>query len=275
MTTWADLYAAARDRLGSEQEARWLVEEASGAPVPAGAAVLDRPGRRFTEMLERRAAGEPLQYVLGSWAFRRLDLMVDRRVLIPRPETEQVAGFALEQIAGRRGPLAVDLGTGSGAIALSLVVEHPSVDVWATDASAAALEVARANAAGVGGRAAARVRFAMGSWWEALPGELRGRVDLIVSNPPYLSDAELATADPAVRGWEPATALAAGPDGIEALAQVLNGAPEWLAAGGVAVVEVAPHQVPEVTAIAAAAGLGRTDVRPDLAGRPRAVVARR
>ncbi len=274
MTTWADLYAAARDRLGSQQEARWLVEEASGAPLPAGA-VPDRPGRRFTEMLERRAAGEPLQYVLGSWAFRCLDLMVDRRVLIPRPETEQVVGFALEQIAGRRGPLAVDLGTGSGAIALSLVVEHPSVDVWATDASAAALDVARANAAGVGGRAAARVRFAMGSWWEALPGELRGRVDLVVSNPPYLSDAELATADPAVRCWEPAAALAAGPAGTEALAQILSGAPEWLAADGVTVVEVAPHQVPEVAAIAAAAGLGRVDVHPDLAGRSRAVVARR
>ncbi|MST34669.1 methyltransferase, partial [Acidimicrobiaceae bacterium USS-CC1] len=99
-------------------------------------------------MLERRAAGEPLQYVLGSWGFRTLDLLVDRRVLIPRPETEVVVGVALELLAGRSQPVAADLGTGSGAIALSLVAEHPDVQVWATDASAEALDVARANAAG-------------------------------------------------------------------------------------------------------------------------------
>ncbi|MHB1929377.1 MAG: peptide chain release factor N(5)-glutamine methyltransferase [Acidimicrobiales bacterium] len=242
MTTWRELHDAARDRLGSEQEARWLVEEAAGAPYAPDAPAPERPARRFRAMLDRRAAGEPLQYVLGRWAFRRLDLMVDRRVLIPRPETEGVVGIALEQIADRRAPLAVDLGTGSGAIALSLALEHPSVEVWATDVSAAALDVARANAAGVGGRAAPRVRFAEGRWWAALPGELRGRVDLVVSNPPYLSEAELAAADAVVRDWEPAGALAAGPAGTEALGEILAGAPEWLAPGGAVVVELAPHQ---------------------------------
>lgn len=275
--TWRELHGAAADRLGSAQEARWLVEEASGESWPGCAddQVLVRPGRRFEAMLERRAAGEPLQYVLGSWGFRTLDLLVDRRVLIPRPETEVVVGVALELLAGRARPVAADLGTGSGAIALSLVAEHPGVQVWATDVSAEALDVARANAAGLGGRAAPRVRFAEGAWWEALPGDLRGRLDLVVSNPPYLSTAELVALDRSVRDWEPATALASGPAGTEAFAALVAGAPAWLAEGGALVVELSPPQVPDVTALATAAGLRDVEVRPDLAGRDRVLVARR
>ena len=124
-------------------------------------------------MVARRRAGEPLQYVLGSWGFRRLDLLVDRRVLIPRPETEQVVEVALELLAGRERPLVVaDLGTGSGAIALSLARELPStgVEVWATDISTDALDVARANLAGLG-RAAVNVRLAEGDWFGALPAD--------------------------------------------------------------------------------------------------------
>src|SRR5438105_5970876 len=141
-------------------------------------------------MVARRAAGEPLQYVLGRWAFRTLDLMVDRRVLIPRPETEQVVEVALAEARRLHARIAADLGTGSGAIALSLAAELPGVDVWATDVSADALAVARANLAGIGTFAAARVRIQEGDWFGALPPELRGRLDIVVSNPPYIGDDE-------------------------------------------------------------------------------------
>src|SRR4051812_36168750 len=173
----------------AEAEARFLVEEVSGYgpgdwPMIAEERPSTRACTRLWPLVERRAAGEPLQYVLGSWSFRGLDLMVDPRVLIPRPETEQVVEVALEE-AERRGlrrvrsrhvslagdaPLAVaDLGTGSGAIALALEAELPDVVVWATDASPDALDVARANIAGC---AATRLRIAEGSWFDALPVEL-------------------------------------------------------------------------------------------------------
>src|SRR5688500_6955983 len=124
-------------------------------------------------MAERRLAGEPLQYVLGSWGFRTLDLFVDPRVLIPRPETEVVAGLAIDALADLDRPgIAVDLGTGSGAIALSLAAEHwPHVEVWASDASADALAVARANLAALGRRGAV-VRLVEGDWFGALPDDL-------------------------------------------------------------------------------------------------------
>jgi len=223
-------------------------------------------------MIERRAAGEPLQYVLGSWGFRRLDLFVDARVLIPRPETEQVVEVALRELAALPGArTVVDLGTGSGAIALSLAVEVPSVEVWATDVSEAALEVARANLSGLAGRAATRVRVTAGAWFDALPPALAGQVDLIVSNPPYVGAAE--TLPPEVADWEPATALVAGPTGLEAVEQILAGAGRWLRRPGTLVLEIAPHQAGPAVALAARLGY-ETDVRPDLAGRDRALVGR-
>ena len=133
----------------------------------------------------RREAGEPLQYVVGSWGFRRLDLAVDRRALIPRPETEVTAEVAIDAARRIAEPIVVDLGTGSGAIGLSVAWECRHAHVWATDRSSEALEVARANLAGLG-RAGARVRLAAGDWFGALPDDLVGRVDVAVSNPPYV-----------------------------------------------------------------------------------------
>ena len=155
--TWRHLYLEALERLADRQAARWFVEEASGGAWPV---VLDEPAPAraegvFRSMLARRAAGEPVQYVLGHWAFRRLDLMVDRRVLIPRPETEVVVEVALGELARLAGhPLVVDLGTGSGAIALSIVTECAGAEVWATDLSEDALAVASANLTGLGAKAA-------------------------------------------------------------------------------------------------------------------------
>lgn len=231
--------------------------------------------------------------MLGQWAFRNLELLVDRRALIPRPETEVVVEVALAEWDQLGGATAVDLGCGSGAIALSLATERPGRVVWATDVSADALAVAGENverlAAGVpaaerrgpatgkkvpGADGLAGVHLAQGEWWSALPRRLRGRVDLVVSNPPYIAEAELATLDPAVKDWEPIGALVAGPSGLEAVGAILADAPAWLARPGAAVVEIAPHQAAAAARLAWTAGFVEVQVHPDLAGRDRVLVAR-
>src|SRR4051794_40900781 len=161
--TWRRLLAEATAALGAGGAPRRIVEEASGYEGADLVLHLDDPcttltHARWARMVERRSTGEPLQYVLGRWGFRRLDLLVDRRVLIPRPETEVVVEHALAEADRVGETTAVDLGTGSGAIALALATERRSLSVWATDSSPAALEVARANLAGVG-RAGGRVRI--------------------------------------------------------------------------------------------------------------------
>jgi release factor glutamine methyltransferase len=277
--TWRHLYQLARERLGSDAEARHIVERASGRDGAEWLLVLDQgvPHRAlafFDDMVERRAADEPLQYVLRRWGFRGLDLLVDRRVLIPRPETEVVVEVAIRELRrlGTRRPLAADLGTGSGAIALALASEVGEVKVWATDASPGALAVARANLAGLGSPAAVRVRLAQGGWFDALPAVLRGQYDLIVSNPPYIAAGERLPAE--VAEWEPVEALVAGERGTEAIAELVAGAPAWLARPASLVLEIAPHQAEEAIELAGAAGFGDVDVRPDLAGRLRVLVAR-
>ena len=265
-------------------EARRIVERASGnegAEYVLGLdeAATERGVHFFDVMIERRLTGEPLQYVVGRWGFRTLDLLVDRRVLIPRPETEVVAGLALDELdrmrphaeAAGRALTAVDLGTGSGAIGLAVAAERERVDVWLTDASADALAVARANTVGLG-RAATRVRIVEGEWFAALPPELAGAIDVVVSNPPYV-----ATGDelpPVVRDWEPPSALFAGADGLDDLRVLVAEAPLWLAAGGALVLELAPSQAAPVAALALEHGFAEAEVRPDLSGRDRAVVAR-
>ncbi len=286
--SWRSLLGLATDRLrragvtSPASEARRIVEEASGWEGADHALHLDEPSavltaRSFWSMLDRRAAGEPLQYVLGRWGFRTLDLYVDRRVLIPRPETERVVEAAINELVRDRTrdrrPLAVDLGTGSGAIALSLAAERGDLEVWATDLSDAALAVARANLAGLGGPGA-RVRLAAGRWFDALPGSLRKRIDLVVSNPPYVAQSEVAGLPPEVADWEPIGALVSGPTGLEAIEAVVAGAADWLARPGALVVEHAPHQADAVAGLARRAGFGHVETRPDLARRARMVVAR-
>ncbi|HZQ26652.1 MAG TPA: peptide chain release factor N(5)-glutamine methyltransferase [Acidimicrobiales bacterium] len=278
MTTWRELLDEATERLGSKTDARRIVERASGndgADFWTGLddAVTTRAVAFFDSMVERRATGEPLQYVLGSWGFRSLDLYVDRRVLIPRPETEQVVEVALAELRRLEAPkpLVVDLGTGSGAIALAIASEVPTAKVWATDASADALAVARANLAGIG-RAGARVRLEHGDWFDALPGLVQGRVDLVVSNPPYVADDDELPGE--VADWEPAAALKSGPTGLEHVTLILEAAPLWLTRPAGVVLEIAPHQASEATRIAHDAGFTDVVVEPDLAGRARALVAR-
>jgi release factor glutamine methyltransferase len=280
LRTWRELLAMAEERLGSSTDARRLVERASGYDGAEVMLNLDEPATHrtepfFLEMLDRRAAGEPLQYVLGRWGFRRLDLFVDKRVLIPRPETEMVVQVALNELQAMvkpSHPTIVDLGTGSGAIALSLAVEVPGAKVWATDASAEALDVARANVAGIGTLAASRVRLEQGSWFDPLPALLRGHVQLVVSNPPYIGDDEELPDE--VANWEPSSALRAGPTGLEDIAHIVKEAPTWLSDPGALVVEIAPHQAMDAIRLAVDAGFREAETRLDLTGRERILVAR-
>ncbi|MEY4173222.1 MAG: protein methyltransferase HemK, partial [Actinomycetota bacterium] len=282
--TWRELWAETAAVHGRPQ-ARWLCEEASGAFGDEFDDVLDEAATERTvahldAMLGRLRAGEPLQYVLGHWSFRRLDLLVDRRVLIPRPETELVAGVAIDLArsstrSSARPVRCADLGTGSGAIGLSLLAELPrgSAEVWLTDASADALDVARANAAGIG-VAGAGARFALGSWFAALPGDLCGSLGVVVSNPPYVApdDPDL---EASVRHWEPAMALFGGGDGSAELAAIAEGAAQWLAPGGWLVLEIGSRQGEVARGLLSSAGLAEVEVRPDLAGLDRIVLGRR
>ncbi|MGH9115291.1 MAG: peptide chain release factor N(5)-glutamine methyltransferase, partial [Acidimicrobiales bacterium] len=274
-------------RLGGGPEARreagWIVEEVTGERwlgcSPGTGRASPRASARFEDLVGRRAGGEPLQYVLGRWPFRALDLMVDRRVLVPRPETEQVVEVALRELDEVRDATApphvvVDLGTGSGAVALSVAAERAGVQVWGTDVSADALDVARSNLCGLGGFAATRVRLVQGEWWAALPAHLAGAVDIVACNPPYVSSGEMGDLDAGVAGWEPRTALEAGPTGLESIGEVLNGAPAWLRPGGRAVLEIAPHQAAAAAGLAREAGFAETQMCPDLAGRDRVLVSR-
>ena len=280
VVTWAELLAESSAALGDPREARWICEQAGGfsAAELAGSrdeAVRTAMAAAVHAMVRRRCAGEPLQYVLGSWAFRRLDLLVDRRVLIPRPETEVVAGVAIELVrAAGAGATAVDLGTGSGAIGLSIARElHPvPVRTVLTDASPDALDVARANIAGLG-RAGQGVEVHEGSWWSALPGDLRGAVDVAVSNPPYVAEGD-PEVDESVRAWEPHAALYAGADGLGAIREIVAEAGAWLAPRGWLVLEIGWTQGPVVADLLRGAGFVDVEIRPDLAGRDRIAVGR-
>jgi len=225
-------------------------------------------------MIARLRDGEPLQYVLGHWAFRQLDLMVDPRVLIPRPETEEVVGVALSKVAGRSSRRCLDLGCGSGAIGLSLAAELPidNTRVWMTDVSDDALDVARANAAGIG-RAAANVRFVQGDWYSALDGVDPG-FDLIVANPPYVANGSTEI-ESVVVAHEPRQALFSGADGLDALRLIIACSPEWLADDGWLVLEIGADQGPAVAALLVDAGHVEVSITRDAAGHQRIAAARR
>ena len=278
--TWRDVLADAAVRLSNPNEARWLCEHACGLDGAEFISVLDETPTTammasLDAMLVRRLAGEPLQYVMSRWAFRHLDLFVDKRVLIPRPETELAVEHALSMLANLDGfARIVDLGTGSGAIGLAIASEsHPrEVEVWLTDESSDALDVARANVATLG-RHGSRVKIAQGSWWSALPEDLVGTIDVAVCNPPYIAigDPEVAVD---VLEWEPHTALFADDDGFADLQLVIAGAPRWLRKGGSLILEIGHRQATRVTEAMIAAGFEDVATHHDLAGRDRFVVGR-
>jgi release factor glutamine methyltransferase len=252
----AELLLAAAAGLDREQ----LIAEPE-APLAPGAS------RRFGAMVRRRLRREPVAYILGRKGFRRLELEVDHRALIPRPETELLVEVGLE-LAPRT---ALDVGTGSGAVALALAAELPQARLTATDSSPAALELARANAGRLG--LADRVAFEAGT----LPD--RGGFDLLLANLPYVAESEWPGLAPEIRDWEPREALLAGPDGLDAIRALLVALDERARSGDpvgqAAALEVGAGQAAAVAELVAAAGYPRTETRRDLAGIERVVVGRR
>jgi len=235
------------------------VVAAARRPLPAGAdGALER-------LVARRAAREPVQYVIGEREFWSLSLAVDPRVLVPRPETELVVETALRVAPGARRVL--DVGTGSGAIAAALARELPAAGVWASDVDRDALAVARVNL----GRHAPRVGLACG---DLLAPFRDGAFDLVVSNPPYVADGELARLLPEVRDHEPRRALAAGPDGLAVLRALVADAPRVLVPGGCLVIEMGAGQAPAVRALVEETGRwARVEVVRDHAGVDRVLAA--
>jgi release factor glutamine methyltransferase len=245
---------------GLQQGRGWLIAH-DDHPLPSVTA------QAFADGCRRRAAGEPLAYVLGEREFHGLTLQVTPAVLVPRPDTETLVDWALELLPtlGTTHPHVIDLGTGSGAIALAVAHRHPAAAVVATDLSREALAVARANAQRLG----LPVAFAEGAWWSAVPAD--ARYDLVLSNPPYIAgdDAHL----PALR-HEPLLALTPGGDGLDALRQIVAGAPAHLAPGGWLLLEHGWDQADAVAALLRDAGFAQIDTRRDIEQRPRCTAGR-
>jgi len=232
--------------------------------------------KKLDAWLARRAAGQPVQYITGRAAFRSLDLDVGPGVLVPRPETEQLVEAVLavlrEELHRWPAPRILDLGTGSGAIALALAREWPTASLIATDASEAALATARANAAALG--LDARIDFRRGDWFDAIGGD--DRFEVIVSNPPYIATGEADSLPADVRDHEPPEALYSGETGLEALRAIVDESPRHLVAGGLLALELAEMRAREVAAWLDGAHDWRgVDLRDDFTGRPRLLLARR
>lgn len=249
----------------SVPESRLPVHEAARLWTVACASA--DPEATFRSLEARRLGGRPLQYLEGSAAFGPLELVVDDRVLIPRPETEQLWELATGLVMSPS--TIVDLGTGSGAMALALKADHPDARVIGVDLSADALDVARLN----GARLGIEVEWCHGDLWEALDRDLEGRVDLVVSNPPYVAANEWEELPPDVR-QEPREALVAGPTGLEVLERIVAGAERWMAPGGGVACEIGETQGRACRELFSTA-LAEVEIMTDLTGRDRFVVGRR
>lgn len=229
--------------------------------------------QRVHDVAERVRSGMPLAYAVGAAAFRHLMLDVDPRVLIPRPETELVVDHALRVMQGTHGGTAVDIGTGSGAIALSLAQEGAFSQVIGTDISADALDVARGNADKLASMLRAPVEFRMGADLSPVSDM---EISLLISNPPYISYREAAALPASVRNWEPPTALFAADDGLARYASILRSAPSVLRRGGWIVLECDSQRADKIAELAEQVGeYENVRVYQDLTGRPRILVARR
>ena len=245
-------HAAGRDR-------SWVIAHDDAVLDPA-------PAAAFEDLALRRAAGEPLAYLVGRKEFHGLVLEVGPEVLVPRPETELIVDLSLAAArAAAPAPRVLDLGTGSGAIAIALKAALPAARVGASDASPAALDRARAN----GRRLGLEIDWRLGSWWKPWQGE---RFDVVVANPPYV-----AAGDPhlAQLGYEPQSALVSGPEGLDAIHAIVAGSPEHLVSGGWLWLEHGRDQGQAVRELLLQGGYVAVATRPDLAGHPRCTGGRR
>jgi len=223
---------------------------------------------KIRPLVKRRSSREPLQYIVGETEFAGVKLKVDRRALIPRPETERLIELIEENLSGAPTTI-LDLGTGTGAIALALATKYSSAQVVAVDQSAAALALAGENVATLG--LADRVQLLESDWFSAVPAGRK--FQLIVANPPYLTETEVAESQPEVRDHEPRAALTPGGDGLASLREILAKAPNYLEAGGLLACETGIAQHKELLAAATVAGYKQTRSLPDLTGRERYLLA--
>ena len=251
---------------GGRVDAEWLLAAALGVSrgrlgLHVRQALEPTDAARYVRALRRRIAREPLQHIVGTQAFRDLTLSVSGAALVPRPETEALAGWALELLPAP-ARLAIDVGTGAGCIACALACERPDLRVIALEISPRAAALARDNVAGLG--LGARVAVKVSDLFSALAAE---RADLIVSNPPYLPSGLIASLAPEVSRYDPRLALDGGPDGLDVIRRLVDAAPRWLAPGGWLVLETGGgEQLAPVVALLAARGFQPVQTRPDLAG---------
>ena len=244
-----------------QRDRAWLFAHASDSVEPASR-------ERFAQLIAERQRGVPVAYLLGRWGFWNLDLRVSADTLIPRPETELLVEAALARLPDGRDLRIADLGTGSGAIALALARERPRAQVVATDASAAALDIARDNACR---NEIANAEFRLGSWYAPLAGE---RFDLIASNPPYVAEGDPHVQQGDLR-FEPMSALTSGADGLDAIRELARGAKAHLQPGGWLLIEHGFAQGEAVRALLTAAQLERVETLRDLERRERLSLAAR
>jgi release factor glutamine methyltransferase len=259
------------------RSAEWLLSAATGLSRVELYAHFDRElsdseRAAFRASIERRAAGEPLQYVTGEMPFRHIVLKVRPGVFIPRPETEVLVDEVLAAIDGVVAPVVVDLCTGSGAVAISVAHERPDARVFATEIVPGTADAARENAARCG--VADRVTVVAGDLFTPLPEELRGAVHVVASNPPYIPTADLAGLPAEVGGFEPRIALDGGADGLDVVRRIVDGARTWLVPQGALVVETDTTRAQEAVNVMAAWYEGTRVVR-DLAGRDRVATGRK
>jgi release factor glutamine methyltransferase len=275
LLAWTTDWLSARGAESPRLDAEVLLAHVRGCPRIALYTAFEEPvaeaeRARFRELVKRRGGGEPVAYLVGSREFFSLPFAVDRSVLVPRPETEGLVVRVLDLCRAAAAPRIVDVGTGSGAIVVALAKHLPRAAFAATDISAAAIAVARDNAARHG--AAERIAFVECDLLEAAAGPW----DVIVSNPPYVREDEFADLPRDVREHEPRTALVAGPTGVEVVERLAAAAATQLAPGGWLVVEIGPTVVgPAEAALAKQSALEPGPTLKDLAGLPRIVQARR
>jgi release factor glutamine methyltransferase len=252
---------------GGRSDAEWLLADTLGIArgrlgLQAHRALERADAERYARALQRRIAREPLQHIVGTQAFRDVVVKVNGDVLVPRPETEVLAGWALELLRPSRAPLVIDVGTGSGCIACALASERDDLRVIALDISPAAVALARDNAVALG--LGDRVTVLVSDLLSALRAE---RADLIVSNPPYLATAVIPSLAPEVRCHDPRLALDGGSEGLDVIRRLVAAAPRWLGPGGQLVIETAGGgQTSAVVALMRAFGFAGVVTRPDLAG---------
>jgi len=236
---------------GDEQprlSAEWLLSAATGLSRVEVYAYHDRPlsdeeRDALRGGVRRRAEGMPLQYVTGEMPFRHIIVRVEPGVFIPRPETEVLVQTGIDHITSRSvdAPRVIDLCTGSGCVACSIAVELPGAHVWAGDRSPDAVRVVTDNAERLG--VADRIDIAQGDLFESIPPELKGTIDVVLANPPYIPSADVPTLSPEVLGYEPELALDGGPDGLDVARRLISEAREWLAPGGLLAMELDERRV--------------------------------